>query len=192
MPGRLNRRWWVMMAVSWLAGCSLIPSSPKTAPEFPLLPPASYGGSARFQQTLFLAHGADEHSLQCVVDINDKKLTVRAYSALGQRLFVVEQDGRELQTEVSAMGPKNLPARTIVNDLQFAFWPLAALQSSMRETAWRVEEPRSGLRRLHYGDLLYAELHEGKATENIRRLWLSNLLYGYTLDITSESADAGP
>lgn len=166
-----------------------MPAARVTTPEFPLLSPASYGRSAQFQQTLFLAHGKEEHGFQCAVEIHPDKLYVRAYSALGQRLFGVEHDGLNLKTEVTPLGPKNIPAKAIVNDLQFAFWPLDAIQSTTKGTVWQISEPRPGLRRLYLGERLYAEMHEGIPASNARRLWISNLVYGYTLDITSEAVD---
>lgn len=189
MPSSLKHHLLTLTVGWYLAGCSLVPAASDSAPDFPLLSPASYGSTAQFQQTVFLAHGTDEYSLQCAVGVDTQQLTVRAYSALGQRVFAVHLRDGQLQTDVSPMGPQNLPAQRIVGDLQFALWPLAALQTALSGTAWSAEESRPGLRRLRHDGRLYAERHEGLAAAGVQRWWLSNLRHGYSLDITSERVD---
>lgn len=166
-----------------LGGCAgLFPAPPPVAvaaPSFPLLSPASYGRSASFEQLLYAAHGDQEASLQCLVTISPERIVVIGLTAMGQRVFSLDYDGSTLRAERSAFAPDRVQPQRILADLQFALWPLPALETALAGSPWRVSEPRPGLRRLRHGPVLVAELHRAGA----ERFWLSQLRDGYALEI---------
>src|SRR3546814_18814635 len=66
--------------VAAVAACALLPAcaslapaddAASTSPPLPLLSPASLGASLQAEQVLHVASGSDEHSLQCVVRVDD-------------------------------------------------------------------------------------------------------------------------
>lgn len=175
----------LLLAAAALCGCATAPTTvqPVTAADsaFPLLAPASFGRSAQFEQVLHAAYGPQEATIQCVVTITPQRLSVLGLTALGQRVFTLEYDGIALTGERSSFAPPQVQPQRVLADIQFALWPLAALQAATAGGDWRVTEPRPGLRRLARGETLVAEVH--RAGDD--RLWLAQLRDGYTLDITT-------
>lgn len=181
-----------------LGGCALGAATPvrngaeAVSPPFAPLSPASYGGSVQLEQVLHAAYGARESTLQCFVDISPERLTVVGVTALGQRVFSIEFDGNTLKAERAPFAPAQVSPERILGDLQFAFWPLAAVQAAVANSDWRISEPRSGLRRLQHGDTLVAETHHSAGNGIPARLWLTNLRDGYTLDIETRVPGPAP
>jgi len=86
--------------------------------------------------------------------------------------------------------PSAFPPEQVLSDLQLVLWPNAAWQQRLVGSEWQMAEPRPGLRRLRYRGRLVAEVHYADAATGDpwnRRAWLSNLAYGYTLDISTLS-----
>lgn len=177
-----------------LAGCVLVraqqapqedaaPGALAAPPAFPLLSPASFGGTARLEQVLHAAYGETEMSLVCHVSVDPAQLTVLGTTALGQRVFSLSYDGRTLKSERSSFAPKELQPERIVADLQLAFWPAAALKAALAGSGWSLTEPRPGLRRLARDGRIWSETHAAGAEAPPGRLWLVNLAYGYSIDI---------
>jgi hypothetical protein len=171
-----------VLAGALLSACAALPPPP--AAELSLLPPASLGASRSVEQVLHAAHGAREAALQCIVDIVPERLRVVCLSALGQRVFTLEQTAGELHAEREPFAPEQLAPQHILADMQLAYWPLDAVQAAAADGV-RVLEPRAGLRRLQRGERIVAEVHYADADPWNGRLWLVNLEHGYSLDIRS-------
>ena len=170
------------------AGCAAVPAS-APPPVLPLLSPAALDASHSVEQILHAAYGAGDATLQCIVEVTPQRLRVIGLSALGQRVFTLEQDADGVQAAASAYAPAFIQPQNIVADMQLAYWPLAALQAAAPDGV-RVSEPRSGLRRLERNDRLIAEVHFADADPWNGRLWLVNFEHGYSLDIRSQPLTA--
>ncbi|WP_051362213.1 DUF3261 domain-containing protein [Solimonas soli] len=179
-----------------LAACANGPrrEAPRDAAP-PLLAPASVGAPLQVQQILHAAYGSDESTLQCVVSDDAETLSVVCLTAMGQRVFTLDYDGRELKAQRAPFAPDAIDPARIVADLQLAYWPLAALQPAWQRAGYAVSEPRPGLRRVVRDGRLYAEVHEalpalvnGRGEGWPARVWLVNLAYGYALDIETQAA----
>ncbi|WP_051278016.1 DUF3261 domain-containing protein [Solimonas flava] len=188
------RRLLACAAALLLGGCANGPVRSETprAAAPPLLAPASVGDALQVQQLLHAAYGSDETTLQCVVSDDLATLSVVCLTALGQRVFTLDWDGRQLKAQRAPLAPERIDPQRIVADLQLAFWPLAALQDGWRSSGYAVSEPRPGLRRVLRDGRIVAEVHRGQPPLAggvwPARLWLVNLAYGYTLDIETQDA----
>jgi hypothetical protein len=171
----------LLAAAGLCAGCALWRPAPP--PDFPLLPPASLGHSLQLEQILHAAHGTRSFTLQSFVSITPERIAVSGFTALGQPVFVVEYDGRDLRAE--SAGPETLPPQRLLADLQLALWPLPALQAAAAAagSAWQITEPAPGTRRVRHGDELLAEIHYAGAARGGSRMWLVNFAHRYSLII---------
>ena len=170
-----------------LAGCALLPQAPP--PQLPLLEPAALGVSRSSQQVLHVAYGAHDLTLQCALLAGVRNDTLIAVGPFGQRFFTLNYNGDRLKADVSPYVPDTLPPRQVLSDVELALWPLAAWQQRLAGSGWSLTAPQPGVRRLRYGDRLVAEVHYDDGGDGWDgRLWLVNLAYGYTLDITSRSS----
>lgn len=175
------------MALLLASACAQQPqrSAAADAGALPLLAPQSFGAEAQVQQQLHVAYGKDEAALQSVVRIDAARIALIGLSLSGQRLFTLDYDGETLQATRAAFAPEQIAPERVLADLQFAHWPLAALQAAWAPFGYAVSEPRAGLRQLRRDGQLVAETHSTQAGPWPARLWLVNLRYGYTLDIES-------
>lgn len=175
-----------LLAVTVLAlsACGVLPAR-KTFASPPLMTPSSLGRSGGALQVVHAAFGARDLAFQCVVEVDPQHLTMIGLSAQGQRWFSLRYDGSTLDSESGPLAPEGLDAQRVLADLQFALWPLAALQQSMVDTGWQVSEPGPATRRLRRDGQLVAEVHYTSADPWQGRLWLSNFESGYSLAVES-------
>lgn len=171
-----------------LGGCVLL--RPQAPPTPPLLSPAALGAAHVASQSLNIAFGTDDLSLQCALQASAEGITLIAVGPLGQRALTLNYDGNVLRADKGPYVPAAFPPEQVLSDLQLVLWPNAAWQQRLAGSEWQMAEPRPGLRRLRYRGRLVAEVHYADAATGDpwnRRAWLSNLAYGYTLDISTLS-----
>ena len=121
-----------------------------------------------------------------MLSIDAQQIAVIGLSPTGQRLFSLVSDGSSNNIEQSALVPAPLPPERFLADLQLVYWPLTAWQTATAGSDWRVSEPVSGTRRLHYRGRLVAEVHYADADPWHGRFWFSNLQFGYSLAVAAE------
>lgn len=145
----------------------------------------------RVTQVLHGAFGDRDIQLQTAITVQPEAVTVVGVTALGLRAFTLKYDGAQLHEQRAAELPASITARQLLNDVQFAFWPLDALRAVLQPAGWEVSEPQAGTRRLRHAGRLIAEVHYADADPWNGRLWLSNFAYGYSLSIASSPIVAG-
>lgn len=173
-----------------LAACAQVPpASDRGITLLPLLSPASLGKSAQIRQLLHAAHGDQDVTLQCVISDDLQTLSMVCLTALAQRVFSVDYDGQSLKTWRAPFAPSGIDPARIVADLQFAYWPLIALESAWKDSGYQLEEPRSGLRRLRRDGHIVEETHSADSGPWPSRLWLVNFDHDYALDIETSALE---
>jgi len=155
-----------------------------------VLAPATLGSSRSAQQILRAAFGERDVVLRCVVSASPQQVEVIALTALDQRAFTVVWDGTRWKLDVSPMVPSSMRPEWLLADLQFALWPLLALQTAYSAAGWEVSEPGGGVRRLRHDGRLIAQVYYASADPWSGRYWISNFRYGYALAIDSDAATA--
>jgi len=154
---------------------------------FAPLAPSTLGHAVDAEQVLSAAYGARESTLRCIVTVEADVLQVVGLTASGQRVFSLRYDGAQIDGERSPFAPEQIDPQHILADIQLAFWPLAPVAAAAAERGWQVSEPRPGLRRVTGNGRIVAEVHYADADPWNGRLWLSNFVAGYSLDIRTRS-----
>lgn len=177
----------LLLCAALLSACASAPPAPEASRGYlPILPPSSLAAERSAEQVLHAAYSEREATLHCILEVSPERLRVIGLTALGQRVFTLEQDAQGVHVERSPFAPGELQPHHILADIQLAYWPLATLQSALPPDT-RLTEPRSGLRRLFRDRRLVAEVHYASDDPWNGRLWLVNLERGYSLDITSHA-----
>lgn len=182
----------VLLVCSIVAACASSPNAKDAANAragWEPLPPQSLGDSRSATQRLRVAHGDDEFSLDCAVDVTPERIMVVGLLPAGSRLFSVRYDGVRVEAQTDARLPEALRPELLFNDLQLAFWPRRALEQAFADSRWSVTEPDSRTRRLRHDRRLVAEVHYADLDPWNGRLWLVNLMHGYSLAIDSRALE---
>ncbi len=183
-----------MLCALLLGGCAHFAAAPPPAAAnvpVPPLPAATLGQTRSAVQIVRAAFGKQEATMQCAVDVAPQRMQVVALSAMGLRLFGVTVENGKTTVERAPGVPEQIQPEQILHDIQFCYWPLAALQAGYQGTPWEVSEPFAGTRRLKRDGRLIAEVHYSKpGTDPWRsRLWLANFEYGYSLAVDPAPSD---
>lgn len=176
----------LMLLLLTMLGACAMPVRQDAPALLPLLPPAALGTSHQSRQIVHAAFGEREMSVQCILTVDARQVTVIGLSPLGQRLFDIRYDGQTVAVEQSPLLPADLPVQRFLSDLQLAYWPLPAWRAALAGSDWQVSEPVPGTRRLHHHQRLIAEVHQPDDTPWQGRLWLSNFEFDYSLSIDAE------
>ena len=185
----------VLLSALFLGGCALFAKPPPPASEVasPVAPlPAETLGQTRNSfQIVRAAFGKQEATMQCAVNVTPQRMQVIALSAMGLRLFSIAVENGQTIVERAPGIPDQVQPEQILRDIQFCYWPLAALQAGYKGTAWEVTEPSAGTRRLKRDGRLIAEVHYASPGTDPwqSRLWLANFEYGYSLAVEPVPAD---
>lgn len=153
---------------------------PRAAVELPplRLSPASLPGPLALQQQLHFRFGRVERDMDALLEADPEQVQL-VVQAMGQTGFRVQWDGQRLQEQRAPWLPRQVRAGRVLDDLQFALWPTAAI-AAVLPAGWQVDDDGQ-LRRLH---------HNGQDALRLRRdadgtLELDNLAEGYSLQIRS-------
>lgn len=179
----------LLMTVALLAACGTTPAVRGTAAAaqaWPLLAPSTLGSTLSASQRLRAAYADQELSLDCAIDVTAGRITVIGLAPAGPRVFTVNYDGQRVESETSAGVPAALKPERLLNDLQLALWPKAALERAFDHSRWRLAEPDPRTRRLLRDGTLVAEVHYADADPWSGRLWLVNFDGGYSLAVESQ------
>lgn len=167
-----------------LIACANRPSAPPPPAAVSFrLPPASLGRTLAWQQRLQVTNqGRAQPPLDALLEADAQGLRL-ALLGTGQTLARLEWDGQSLHAEQAAGWPKEIPAERVLSDLQFALWPLAALQAALpADTTLADEGPLRVLRQ--HGVVVTTVRDPGTL-----HIELTNQALGYTLRIDSTPMD---
>ncbi len=183
----------ILAAIAWLAllafaACAPVQRVPAPAQVLPelRLSPESLGRPLALQQRLEIRHGDHAEALDALLEATpqDVQLLVMAMGRTGVRL---RWDGRVLEQRRAEWLPAAVRGERVLDDVQFAFWPAAAIRERL-PAGWTLAED-AGRRVLSHADREWLVLER---VEGERRMRLHNLAEGYALEISSMPLDEAP
>ena len=161
-----------------LAACAGI--RPSAAVKLPVLQlePASLPEPLALQQQLHFSFGRQQRELSALVEADQQQVQL-AVEAMGQVGVRLKWDGQHLTQVRAPWLPPQVHAERVLDDLQFALWPVDAIAHVLPRD-WSVVDDG------HVRNLL----HEGQIWLQLRRqedgsLFLENRADGYTMGIES-------
>lgn len=187
-PARTGMGWRRLLATPLLAlllaACMQAPRPAVVLPPL-RLSPASLGHAVSAQQRLHFVFGSQQREMDALLeaDAGEVRLVVQSMGQVGVRLF---WDGSELKQQRAPWLPASVRAERVLDDLQFALWPAAAIRAAL-PPGWILREPDGGR----------ALVHDGKVWLSVRetadgRMRLENLAEGYALEVESVANEASP
>ncbi|WP_051282488.1 DUF3261 domain-containing protein [Silanimonas lenta] len=164
-----------------LAACA---SAPRGGAPWPLSP-RELPAPLHLQQQLRIERGGESRQFEALLEA-DAEAVQLAVLALGQVALRLRWDGERLEEWRAAWLPPQPGGRDVLQDLQFALWPLAALRRAAPQ-GWRVEE-QEGQRTVWQGRALVARIGAGEPGH-----WrIERPRAGYVLEIRSVAAEGAP
>jgi hypothetical protein len=175
-----------------LSGCAVLTKTDVLNQPvlMPMAPPV--GPSRRVVQQITAQWPDRKETVLCVLELDKQRIAMAGLTNDGLSLFNLTYDGKTILADKSPLLPDSVAPEFIITDLQLVYWPVAVLQKSLHDSAWRLEVD-SGHRRLYY---------QGNKTVEVNYLvpdavWaksveLINHRYNYRLLIKTISYDALP
>ena len=149
------------------------------------LPPSALPQPLQLQQRLQFRFGSHERELDALLEADGSEVRL-AVQAMGQTGVRMVWDGATLQQTRAPWLPPQVRGERVLDDLQFALWPVAAIRAAL-PAGWTLVET-GGQRRLEQDGkawLLLEPLPDG-------RVRLRNLAEGYELVIESLDMEQAP
>ena len=171
----------LLLAALLLSGCASAP--PQQSARLDLkLAPAALGAAIAVQQHLKVERNGRIDELDAALEVDADHLELVGL-ALGQRVLTLNYDGKELKSWRHVMLPAQVRAEDVLEDLQLAIWPVAAIASEL-PAGWRIED--SGLHRtLSLGDTPVTVIDYSGMPRWSGTVTLENVRYHYRLTIQS-------
>lgn len=182
---RLIVRFSAVLLCLLLAACAS--RMPRPLVELPplRLSPASLPAPLALQQQLHFRFGSHERDLDALLEADAQQVQL-AVQAMGQTGVRLQWDGQQLTQQRAPWLPPQVRAERVLDDLQFALWPVAAI-AQVLPPEWSVHD--DGRRReLRHGDRAWLVLE--RAQDGLLRL--DNQAERYTLEIRSADLQGAP
>ena len=177
----------LVIGLALQAGCSLLPA--KEDAPFPLAAQVA-GLPLSATQTLNAHFGDHELALQCAFAADGDGWRSVCIGPAGRRLLTITVDSnRQLSAQLDPALPAAFDPARMAIDIQWAFWPLEALETAAKNTQWRVTEANAGTRQIQFGNRLIAEIHYADADPWNGRLSIVHQAPAYRLDLVTRAAN---
>jgi Protein of unknown function (DUF3261) len=129
-----------------LSGCASVPPAPSGLPLL-RLPPTALGGaryalSQRLSVTRLDQPDAPPQRVEVQLQLDASGLLLAGF-AFGQRVLLVQWDGRELQVQRHPMLPAEVDTDRMLRDLCLTFWPADAVRTALPD-GWTWVETAAG------------------------------------------------
>lgn len=176
------------LALLLFIGACTTERMPPAHAELPLpeLSPASFNGAVSLAQRLSFEHNngqsAPGQMIEAMLEIDSSGVRLAGF-ALGQRILALYWDGHDLNSERHPQLPQAVEARRVLRDVQYAYWPAAAIRATLPQ-GWSLDE-EAGIRTLRHLGKPALLMRYSTEPHWLGRTELDNKLEGYRLTIES-------
>jgi hypothetical protein len=144
------------------------------------LAPSTLGQNLALEQQLVFVRGGQRRELDALLEVDASQVRLLV-QAMGQSAVRLVWDGQHLHEQRAPWLPSQVRGDRVLNDLQFALWPLSAIQAAL-PSDWRVEQTGNERRLLDAQGRAWLIAQDDGGLGNLR---LNNLAEGYTLEVRS-------
>ncbi len=185
------RKFFLLTLLLFLGACSGVQKRPAQVElPRPELSPASFNGTVSLTQRLSFERTGSKPSpiqvIEAMLEIDGSDVRLAGF-ALGQRILTLHWDGHALTSERHPQLPQTVDAERVLRDVQYVYWPVAAIKAVLPQD-WSLDE-EVGMRTLRYRGKPMLLVHYNDELRWQGRAELDNRLEGYRLTI--ESAELG-
>jgi hypothetical protein len=149
------------------------------------LAPAALEASISLQQRLVVERQGRIDTVDAALEVDAERLDLVGLT-LGQRVFALHYDGRELQSWRHPSMPPGLRGEDVLEDLQLTLWPASAIKQAL-PAGWRIEE-MDRRRTLWLDETPVMMIDYSGEPRWLGRIAINNLRYQYRLIIFSVPA----
>lgn len=178
MPALIVRRTAALLLCVLLSACAGRMSRPQVELPPLRLAPSSLPAPVAQQQQLHFRFGRHERDLDALLEADAQQVQL-AVQAMGQTGVRLRWDGQQLTQQRASWLPPQVRAERVLDDLQFALWPTAAI-AAVLPADWQVADD-GHLRTLSRAGVAWLQLQRLEDGS----LQLDNRAEGYALRIES-------
>lgn len=154
-------------------------SPPGALLHYPLMSPASYGGSFVAQNLLEGQAQGEHFQLHVHLEIDSNRILVLGFTPWQTRAFVLRYDGQRLEFENFTHRDMPFPPVMILADIQQVLWPVLPDQAQWHA----VDDIHKQERRVYFRGQLMTHIQYNGDFPSHGDVELSNLSFGYQLRI---------
>lgn len=182
----MQRLIWTLLLCVLVASCAGT-RMPAPLVQLPVLKlaPSALPEPLQLQQRLRFRFGTHERELDALLEADGSQVRL-AVQAMGQTGVRMVWDGTTLEQTRAPWLPPQVRGERVLDDLQFALWPAAAIRAAL-PPGWHLVD-HGDTRRLEQGDKAWLMLD----TDPDGRMRLRNLAEGYELVIESLDMEQAP
>jgi hypothetical protein len=170
------------LAALVLTDCAATPAPPRLGLK---LTPAAFQGAVSLQQRLVLERDGRIDAIDAALEVDAERVDLVGFT-VGQRIFSLHYDGKELQSWRHPAVPLELRGEEVLEDLQLTLWPSEAIAQAL-PVGWGIEE--AGRRRtLSFNEVPVMMIDYSGEPRWLGQIAVNNLRYHYRLTILSVPA----
>jgi hypothetical protein len=165
-----------------LTGCAAAPTPPRLGLR---LAPAALEAAVSLQQRLVVERDGRIDAIDAALEVDAERLDLIGFT-VGQRIFSLHYDGKELQSWRHPSMPLELQGEEVLEDLQLTLWPNESIARAL-PAGWHIED--AGLRRtLWFGGAPVMVVDYSGEPRWLGQIIVNNMRYQYRLVILSVPA----
>lgn len=145
---------------------------------YPLQPPATYGGSAEWEQLLTIVRDGRTQRLRAHVTIDTNEVQIVAFTPVMAPMFVLRYDGEKVTFDNRTGYQLPFALERILSEMQLVFWPELPDAGD-----WSVREQADGGRKVYRRNHVMAEIFFPKPGDSPYEYRLLNRRHDYRLTI---------
>jgi hypothetical protein len=174
-------RFLYVLSLVFLSGCALF--AKHDARLNVMLSPKTLGSAISVQQHLQVIRDKDVKQLDAVLEVDAQHLTLIGL-AVGQRMFTLDYDGKQLHTWRHPLLPAMIRGEDILRDIQLTLWPIAEITKAL-PVGWTMIEKKR-IRILLQKNIPVMEIYYSGDSRWQGQIHLKNNQYHYQLIIDSQ------
>lgn len=177
-----------LIGILLLTSCAVLTPRPADPGLFLVAPSAAAKQASLSQSVRMTSDKGATFETLAAVEIDPHYLRVAALGPMGNRILMLEWDGKDYKEERDPNLPKDFPAKVVLRDLTLALFPAEAVRKALPSSDWSLQEkPRARELSLDGKPVIHIDYSTDDPWNSI--IHFRHLTLGYQLEIQPANLD---